>query len=254
MAKLSQRVKSIENDEDYDAARTNGWHEDTAMTNGIDYGGSTEANGVLDKEELDHALGVIAEGPYTFLSQQETTSHWSIDKYGLSKWLREKEIMGMIGERTDKIGMRVIRMMADKGKLDEKNLQELGLLNSKHLRWCLGQLHSWGLIELQEVPRDPQRQPVRTMFLWFFDPDRAQKVLLGELYKTMARCYQHLQLEREKVSTTLDKVERLDVADHEDEMLSNGERLVLRQFRRKERGLMGESFRLDDSVALLRAI
>jgi DNA-directed RNA polymerase III subunit RPC3 len=234
-------------------------HDDLVVqTNGHHANGSTngvEANGLLDDEEIEEGLEGIAEGPYPFLRHDEDTKQWAVDKYGLATWIRDREILRLMRSRVSNIGMRLVRMMIDKGKLDERILLDLGLVHAKEMRQALAQLKSMGFIELQEVPREPHRQPSRTMYLWFFDPIRARDVLLGELYKSMARLYERLQtVERERMKATLEKVERDDVRDRVDEVVSGKEMVELRRFQAKEKWLLAEIGRLDESVALLRDI
>lgn len=230
-------------------SQMNGFHHESEMVNGIDHDLTLDE---LDREDLHDGLSLIAEGRFPFLLHDEGMNTWKIDKVKLSIWLRDEEILKMISERTGTTGLRLIRMLIDRGKLDEKVMQELGLLNAKDLRQTLAELQQRGFVEIQEVPRDPQRTVARTIFLWFFDAERVQRTLLSDLYKAMARLYQRFQLEQEKVQTTLSKIERRDVRGNEEELLSSAELLALQHFRRKEMWLMGEIARLDDSVALLR--
>ncbi|KPI36662.1 DNA-directed RNA polymerase III subunit rpc3 [Cyphellophora attinorum] len=228
--------------------QTNG-HHDVGSTNGVD------TNGLLEDEDIEEGLEGIAEGPYPFFRHDEDTKQWALDKYGLATWVRDRETLRLMRSRVSNIGMRLVRMMIDKGKLDERILLDLGLVHAKEMRQALAQLKSMGFIELQEVPREPHRQPSRTMYLWFFDPIRARNVLLGELYKTMARLYERLQtVERERMKATLEKVERDDVRDRVDEVVSGKEMVELRRFQAMEKWLLAEIGRLDESVALLRDI
>ncbi|EXJ91457.1 hypothetical protein A1O3_00005 [Capronia epimyces CBS 606.96] len=209
-------------------------------------------DGAMHPQQIDHQLAVLAEGPFHFFSQDHVGGHWLLHKTELNNFLRDKELMRLMGESLSGPALRTVRILMDKGKLDEKSLQEIGLLGAKELRQCLARLQMMGLLELQEVPREPQRQPNRTIFLWFYDPERVRKVFLGRLYKTMARLFQRLQLEREKLASTLSKVERTDVQGSEEEMLSPAELQVLFQWRQKEAWFMAEISRLDDSVVILR--
>lgn len=227
---------------------TNGWHHDEEMINGI-----AETNGDDDVEEVCRDLESMAEGPCNFLQGNEETG-FSVDRIKLRQFLIRQEITKIARQRVGPIGVRLMRMLMDKGRMDEKLLQERGLLMARGMRECLSQLHTQGFIELQEVPKDPQRQPNRTMFLWFYDEERARKLLLEGVYKTMTRLYQRLQHEREQMRVTLEKIEKEDCEGREVEVLrlDKPEMVALGQLRRKERWLMGEIMRLDDTVALLR--
>ena len=128
----------------------------------------------------------------------------------------------------------------------------LGLMNQKVMRAKLATMHEHGHLELQEIPRDNQRQPSRNMFFWFFDMERCRKKVVEECYKSMARCLQRAKGEMEGVQTLLEKAERSDVVGREDEFLGEDERIGLEQWREREERLLGEVGRLDELVAVLR--
>jgi RNA polymerase III subunit RPC82 len=250
LLKISQLMKDLErpgHDHTYDdSPRTNGWHDDEEMANGI-----AESNGDIHREDIMQCLEVVVEGPYGVL-KGDSGDIWRLYTTGLRKYLIRQEIMKIARQRVGGIGVRLIRILIDKGRLDEKLIQETGLLSAKDMRQTLSALHTMGFIELQEVPKDAQRQPNRTMYLWFYDEVRVQKALLEELYKTMARLYERLQHERGKMKPTLEKVARLGCEGREEDYMIPAEVLLLQQYQRKETWLLGEISRLDDSVALLR--
>jgi len=229
----------------------NGWHHESPLING-QANGQAVGGGVFHDTAIHNHLAVLAEGPFTFLTQDVISRSWLLDRSKMNLFIRNLELMRLIGERLPPPALRIVRMLMDKGKLDEKCLQEIGLLGAKELRQSLAQLQTMGFLELQEVPREPQRQPNRTIFLWFYDAERVRKVLLGELCKAMSRLFQRLHLERERLGSTLSKIERSDVQGSEEEILSPAELRVLQEWRKKEGWFAAEISRLDDSVAILR--
>ncbi|KIW92973.1 uncharacterized protein Z519_06822 [Cladophialophora bantiana CBS 173.52] len=233
-------------------SRENGWLAADQLSNGHHDHGVNGTSG--DHQFIERQLGVLAEGPFIFLLEDPATKSWAVDKGKLNDFLWEKEMLRLIDENMSGPALRIVRMLADKGKLDERTMQDVGLLNAKELRMSLAKLQMNGFLELQEVPRDPQRQPKSTTYLYFYDPERVRKVFLDKLYKTMSRLYERLHLERDKLSSTLSKVERSDVQGSEEEILSPGELQVLLRWRQKESWFMTEIHRIDASVAILRDI
>ena len=120
------------------------------------------------------------------------------------------------------------------------------------MRSILNRMHGAGHVELQEIPRDTQRQPSRTMFLWYFDVERCRRKLLEETYKTMARCLQRVKSERGLLHNLMEKAARSDVKGREAEFLKIEEQATLEKWRSMEERLLGEIGRLDDVVAVLR--
>ncbi|KAK5043582.1 hypothetical protein LTR84_011389 [Exophiala bonariae] len=228
---------------------TNGWSEDRPIN-----GAHASLNGTHDRSDVIRHLSILAEGPFSFFEYNHIIDTWFVHQRALYAYLRNLELMRLMAEGLSFSDpkLRIVRMLSDKGKLDEKNLQELGLLNAKELRQSLASLHTAGLLELQEVPREPQRQPNRTIFLWFYDAERVRKLYLNKLYKTMSRLFQRLEVERCRLATTLTKIERTDVQGIEEDILSAAELKVLSQWRQREAWFMAEISRIDDSVSILR--
>jgi DNA-directed RNA polymerase III subunit RPC3 len=212
--------------------------------------GSSSRRDEIEMEELEEQVATLAEGSCDFISHTGANNEkiWSVDLGGVEDRSRNDEIMQMVKQRFGLMSLRIIRILMSRGKVDEKALQEIGLLNAKDLRRCLAQLHAHGFIDLQEVPREPQRQPARTIYLWFYDGDRVKMRIMENLYKSMCRLLQRLKVERLKVSSTLQKAERSDVKGKEHEMLRSDEITVLKQWRRKELWYLSELERLGSSV------
>jgi DNA-directed RNA polymerase III subunit RPC3 len=215
---------------------------------------STEGAHKVTMSDIKTHLLILAQPPHKFVVQDPDSFRWIVDFRDLSAQLRKDEAMRLAKSRLNGVALRLVRVLLDKGKLDEKTLQEMSLLSAKDLRQCLGKLKKTGFLGLQEVPREPQRQPLRTIYLWFYDSDRVRKMLLEDLYKAMTRLLRRLKVERDKLGALLEKAERTDVRDNEEKFLARGEMEILDEWRRKEEWLLGEVERLDDSVAILRDI
>lgn len=209
---------------------------------------SRAACDVLDKHQLNDQVATLTEGCCDFISEEEDTRNWMIGFSDAEQRLRQDEILQMVKRRFGPMSLRIIRMFIDRGKVDEKALQEIGLVNAKDLRRCLAQLNRHGFIDLQEVPREKERQPVRTIFLWFYDTERVRKRVSDNLCKAMCRLLQRLKVERLGVESTLQKAERSDVKGREHDMLRAGEVRVLRHWRRKELWYLAEIGRLRNSL------
>lgn len=147
---------------------------------------------------------------------------------------------------------RILRILVDKGMLEEKTLQEIALLGAKELRQSLSKLKQMGYLDLQEIPRDPHRLPNKTVFLWKHDTIRVANLVTENVYTGILRLIQILKLERKSMAGTLEKINRDDVKGREEEMLSSGELTVLKRFRRFEDWIWGEIHRLDSTIAILR--
>ncbi|PYI12803.1 DNA-directed RNA polymerase III subunit rpc3 [Aspergillus violaceofuscus CBS 115571] len=204
--------------------------------------------------EIDQHLSLLSQPPYNLTSKRVVSGliTWTVEFRHLARKLRHLELERVIEARYGDVALRVIRVLHAKGKLDEKRLQEISLLPFKDLRQVLASMQSGGFVDLQEVPRDAQRQPSRTIYLWFYDPDRIRNSILEDTYKAMSRCMQRLRFERSRLREFLEKTERSDVKGNEERYLSPAELTLLGQWRSKEALLLGEITRLDEMVAVMR--
>lgn len=204
--------------------------------------------------EINQHLSLLAQPPHKLTSNVSLTDKikWRIEFRHLARKLRHLELERTIESRYGDVALRVVRVLHAKGKLDEKRLQEISLLPFKDLRQTLASMQAGGFVDLQEVPRDAQRQPSKTIYLWYYDPDRICSSILEDTYKAMSRCLQRLRFERDREKDFLEKTERSDVKGNEERYLSEAEQEHLQRWRAKEALLLGEVARLDDMVAVFR--
>ncbi|KAJ5560120.1 RNA polymerase III Rpc82 C -terminal [Penicillium frequentans] len=222
----------------------NGDHEDS----------DDESSGPNRVWEVNQHLQLLSQPPHNLTSCVELygVPKWRVGFRGLARKLRHLELERMIESRYGDVAIRVIRVLHAKGKLDEKRLQEISLLPFKDLRQTLASMQSGGFVDLQEVPKDAQRQPSKTIFLWYYDPDRVCSSILEDTYKAMSRTLQRIKVERGRLKDFLEKTERSDVKGHEEEYLTEEELELLQRWKDKEALLLAEVARLDDMVAVFR--
>ncbi|KAJ5100219.1 RNA polymerase III Rpc82 C -terminal [Penicillium angulare] len=228
------------------------------LENGIngdhDDANEDEENGTNRAWEINQHLNLLSQAPYnlTVCVELYGSAQWQINFRGLARKLRHLELERMIESRYGDVALRVIRVLHAKGKLDEKRLQEISFLPWKDLRQTLSSMQAGGYVDLQEVPKDAQRQPSKTIFLWYYDPDRVVGSVLEDTYKAMSRTIQRIKVERNRLKDFLEKTERSDVKGHEEEYLTDEELELLQRWKDKEALLLGEVARLDDMVAVFR--
>ena len=201
-------------------------------------------------------LVLLAQHPDHFLIHIHATpdqpERWAIDFGELRQTAILKVIFRTIDSRLGTVSTRLARICHEYGRMDDKSLQSKSLVAQKEMRARLHDMLKIGLLELQEVPRDNSRLATRTTFLYYMDEKKATAKITDECYKTIARCIQRLDVEREKVASVLDKVERSDVKGREDELLGEIEKEALGKWKTQEEMIWGEIGRVDSMVAILR--
>ncbi|KAH7919899.1 hypothetical protein BV22DRAFT_1133495 [Leucogyrophana mollusca] len=187
----------------------------------------------------------------SFVSLTENKVHVEFDI--ISRRLRRRVLEAVTRERHGDDGVRIVRLLLDVGKMDEKQIAKVAMMANKDVRPLLSALSSDFIISTQEVPRSADRNPTRTFYLWHVDLQKAYSTLLGSLYKTLYNINVRRQAEQEEpnVRAVLVKRERSDVAQNEN-LLSRMERDVLKEWEAKREKLTVLELRVEEAVFILR--
>jgi len=205
-------------------------------------------------ELLKQHMQLLAEDSWKFvqLESNRGLGEWSVNYKELGKLMRHIELEKVVEETFGEMGLRLLRIIKDKGKLEEKQIASIALLKQKEIRSILTGLQENGYLHLQEVPKTSIPQISRTYFLWFHDPDRAIQSLVTDTYKAMSRAIQRTNAERAKRSSLLEKWERSDVQANVEEYLTTSEKRELEIWLSREEKLLGQLMRLDRTMMILR--
>jgi DNA-directed RNA polymerase III subunit RPC3 len=205
-------------------------------------------------QQMRQHLLVLAESNIPFLRHCGTRDlgEWTVDFELLVPKLQLIEIDALIEESFGRQGLRLIKILRAKGKIDDKTLPGFALMKKSDVYLKMTEMELQGFLEVQEVPRDNNRTASRTLFLWFFDQDRIMTRVLDDTYKAMARHLQRLEVERRKKKNVLSVAERKDVQGMEEEKLRGDIYNEYQEFLEIESKLLGQVARLDDLVGIFR--
>jgi DNA-directed RNA polymerase III subunit RPC3 len=146
----------------------------------------------------------------------------------------------------------LVRILRNKGRLDEKALLNIALLKKTEVQQIMVEMQAAGFVGIQEVPKDNKADVKKSFFLWFADFDKSTVKLLDNSYKTMVRCKQVLEKLREKEKDVLMLTKRTDVRGREQELLRKEYYERYSKFQECEKKLWAQIMRLDDLIALFR--
>lgn len=121
------------------------------------------------------------------------------------------------------------------------------------VRTLLTLLSADTLVTIQEVPKGADRNPQRTIYLWYVDLQKAYSVLLVNFYKTLYNIGARRRAEQEDptVKAVLAKSERSDVRE-DPSLLSRVEREVLTAWEERRDKLSVLEMRVEEAVLILR--
>ncbi|KAJ6547130.1 RNA polymerase III subunit RPC82-domain-containing protein [Mycena capillaripes] len=172
----------------------------------------------------------------------------------ICKRLRRRVLESVTRERHGAEGVRILRLLLDTGKMDEKQISKVVMIPGKDVRPLLALMSAESLISSQEVPKSADRNPSRMFYLWHVDLQKAYSVILGNLYKTLYNIGLRRQAEEEEplVKAVLEKRERSDVSQDEAGLMSRMELDMIKEWEAKQEKLTVLEMRVEESVFILR--
>jgi DNA-directed RNA polymerase III subunit RPC3 len=205
-------------------------------------------------DQMRQHLLLLAESRQGFLRHcgNQAGGQWTVDFSKVMGNVRESELDAVIEQSFGRHGLRLTRILRDRGKLDEKMLPAAAMMKKPEVQGKMLAMQMAGLVDVQEVPKDGSRLANRTFFFWFFDGERTQAQLLDDIYKAMLRCLQTLDVERHKERHVLTFVERKDVEGREEEVMTAEHYNQYNAHLDVQSKLLAQVSRLDDMIAVFR--
>jgi len=201
-------------------------------------------------------MALLADDQYGFVTREaDGQGAWSVNYQKVIQKIQEAEIDKLVLELFGSAGHRLVRMLRQLGKLDEKHLKDTTLMKQKDIRTKLAEMQLSGWVDIQEVPKDASRgaNNNRVIFLWFFDNERCSSLVLDHTYKSMSRLLHRLNVERRRAKSVLELTLRSDVRDKPpDEYLMPAQLNELHAFQDREDMLLGQLGRLDEIVGIFK--
>jgi DNA-directed RNA polymerase III subunit RPC3 len=203
---------------------------------------------------VDKHIQMLAEDPFHFVTWHSRAgfSQWHIEFDEIARQMIQTEIENTISARKGSLGVKLVRALRKKGKLDERAMCNVMMMSAADVRGISNDLTIQGFVQTQEIPKVDRREAKHSTHLAWYDRQRAREKLLHDTYKGMVRILQRIAYEREKIEFTLTKAERSDVVGNEEKWLSTRELDDLRKWKEVQEKLLLQLFREDDLVATLR--
>jgi DNA-directed RNA polymerase III subunit RPC3 len=203
---------------------------------------------------VDKHIQMLAEDPFHFVTWHSRAgfSQWHIEFDEIARQMIQTEIENTISARKGSLGVKLVRALRKKGKLDERAMCNVMMMSAADVRGIVNDLTIQGFVQTQEIPKVDRREAKHSLHLVWYDRQRAREKLLHDTYKGMVRILQRIAYEREKIEFTLTKAERSDVVGNEEKWLSTRELDDLRKWKEVQEKLLLQLMREDDLVATLR--
>ncbi|KAJ4369685.1 RNA polymerase III subunit C82 [Neocucurbitaria cava] len=203
---------------------------------------------------VDRHIQLLSDDPFHFVTWHSRAGHsqWQIEFEEIAKALIQSEIEKTVSARKGALGVKLIRALRKRGKLDERGTCNAMMMSAGDIRNVINDLTVQGFVQTQEIPKVERREAKHSLHLIWYDRQRAREKLLHDTYKGMVRILQRIAYERVKVQNLLAKAERSDVVGNEEKWLSKDELGALRKWKEVQEKLLLQLFREDELVATLR--
>lgn len=233
--------------------------EDEDLSRGLYYPSKHKpSHGVLLKEYLGMLASADNPSPsgkaasFVSLSGSKVQVEFGI----IHRRLQLQALETACRDRHGNEGVRVVRLLLETGKMDEKQISKVAMMAPKDCRPLLFALSADNFISLQEVPRGADRNPTRTFFLWYVDLRKAYAALLRDAYKTLYNIGVRRQAEAEEplVKAILEKSQRSDVSQDVERLLTRNEREELSAWEKRRDELTLIETRVEEMAFVLRTL
>ncbi|OAV95052.1 hypothetical protein PTTG_05205 [Puccinia triticina 1-1 BBBD Race 1] len=165
--------------------------------------------------------------------------------------LRKALVSRIIREKYGIEAARVVRILLHKGRLDEKHLAKYAMMTLKDSRELCLKLSAGKIIELQEVPKTNDRQPSRTFYLFFIDFHKLILNLTMMIRKSQTNLIIRIDHELKQRKNLVCKVNRTDVIEDQDGLLTVWERADLKKLKTLIQVLEVAKLRLERDLFIL---
>lgn len=124
---------------------------------------------------------------------------WQVAYHAVNRSLKRAFATGVVHLRHQKEAVRVMRILDTYGRLDEKHVSKIGLIQPKEVRRIIDGLMQAGMVELQEVPKTADRLPSRSFYLWYVDWDRVYGQLRAQVCQQIGNIRTRARAEEAKL-------------------------------------------------------
>ncbi|KAI8973457.1 RNA polymerase III subunit RPC82-domain-containing protein [Mycotypha africana] len=185
------------------------------------------------------------------LKDERGANQYAVNFEKLRNTMKRRMLEGLIKERYGIATCRILRILIERGKLDETQVTKLAMLKANDAREKLALLKTKGYVEIQEVPRSADRAPSRCFHLWYVPLEKCYEELLVDCYKTVCNLQQRKTHELKIRKTFIEKINRKDVVENP-ELLSEEEQKEIANIDKILERIEVSKSRVDSVIMILR--
>eukprot|EP00871_Galdieria_phlegrea_P000402 jgi/Galph1/1362/GphlegSOOS_G6023.1 len=142
----------------------------------------TSSSDLVTSDQLSEVLSLLREERYGFITPIGTSSYVA-DLGKMSSTLKQRATEQLILKRYGTSGLRIFRLLLDKGSVEQRQLLEYAMLPGNSGRERLYAMLRDGYVVVNEIPSSSDYKSSRSFFLWSIDISQVHEHVLGHAYK-----------------------------------------------------------------------
>ncbi|KAJ2507351.1 RNA polymerase III subunit C82 [Coemansia sp. RSA 2049] len=167
--------------------------------------------------------------------------------------LRDQSLDTLVHEKFGSLHARIVRVLRDKQKLDEKSVATAAMMPIAACRERLHDLALAGFIDSYEIARTVDRNPSRMFYLWYINPQKQTRAAMRYIFKSMTNVFARLDRELAARAPLVAKTKRADVAADQS-LLTDSEKNELAALSAAQTRLEVANVRLDGMLLAVHDI
>ncbi|KAI9248910.1 hypothetical protein BY458DRAFT_445574 [Sporodiniella umbellata] len=205
------------------------------------------------QETIRGYISLLKMDPAGFVKSKDDrgANHFAVNFEKLRQTMKRQIVEGLVRERYGVATCRILKILMEKGKLEESQVQKLAMLPAKDTREKLALLMTKGFVEIQEVPRTADRAPGRCFYLWYVPAEKCYSEVLVDAYRIVCNLQQRKQHELRIRERLVNKMNRKDVLENPD-LLSDPEKKEIEQMKKVMERLEVAKARIGSVIMILR--
>jgi len=227
-------------------------------------GEGVNVHNIKPAELVNKHLDLLMESrtaPFVQKMGNRQGGEWFVPFDRVNEELKQNIFDEIVSQSLGEPASRLIGLIRQRGKLDEKMLGNFALLPTSEIRHQMSALSCYGFADIQELAKPNERggsggaagaAQKRSMFLWYHRPDWAYTRLLDLVYGQITATLKQSQDLRREHRILLTKLSRDDVKSDINQFLTAKELEELNEFKETERGIFKQMNMLDRNVRIFR--
>ncbi|KAJ2612763.1 RNA polymerase III subunit C82 [Coemansia sp. RSA 1365] len=188
-----------------------------------------------------------------FKSDERGAGEFRINFERAAVTLRDQCLDTLILEKFGSLEARIVRVLRDKQKLDEKTIATTAMMPAVQCRERLHELSLAGFVDTVEIPRTADRNPSRMFYLWYLNPPKQVSAALRGIFQGISNIIQRSSKEANSRAALVAKSKREDVVADQS-LLADAEKKELKTLGGIRRNLDAAAVRLDSMLLLINDI